>query len=223
MTYNMSPIQAIPLDELDSSLLSSYLAGSQGNIQEVQNYGLYASLLVGSNGDPNGDPTSDIGDVNGEENWATFAWDTNLNGGFDSGTTPVVFDASANGDETLSVEDLPSLSYNAAAIGSISSVVIEAAVEVPAETKWSDITVQFYQGGTDVENLSLSAGPDVNTINTPNAPVASQILTVFPSNPNCDRVVVAASLRMQSPGNHYPPSNGMFGNIYIMGSSKSGS
>jgi hypothetical protein len=215
--YMTAPVQ--PTLDFTTELSSMNLNGVQPTLADIENYGLYASLQVGSNGDPNGDPTSDIGDINGEENWANYAWDTNLDSGFDTGSAPIVFDAAANGDESLSVEDLPELGYTGAAMGDVSSVIIEAAVQIPAETSWSNITVEFWKGGSDVENISIPVGPDVNTIDTPSSPVASQIMVVVPSTPDCDQVIVAGSLRMRSPGIQYPASNAMFGNVFVMGTS----
>jgi hypothetical protein len=176
---------------------------------------------VGSNGDPYGDPTTDIGDIYGEENWAFNTWDSSLSGGFDTSEVPVSFEVASAGNETLNVANADPLTYQTDSIGPISSVVLEAAVQTNAEASWSNVSVEFLQNGSVVEVDNFANGPQVNTVDSGSSNVADQTLTVTPSSPNDDEVIVTGAMRLASPGISYPASQAMFCNIFVNGANAS--
>lgn len=195
-----------------------YMSPVYTTLQDIESYSLDATLQVGGNGNPDGGPTSAIGDVNGAENWANYPWDSDPINGFDTGTVPVSFDDQASGNETLTVASQSPLSYAGAAMGDVSSVVIEAATQIPAQVQWSSLDVEFLQNGSVVQNINIGNGPNVNTINTPSFPVADQTMTVTPQYSNCDQVIVTGNFRMQSPGINAPPATAMYANVFVTGS-----
>ena len=178
---------------------------------------LYASLEVGSNGDPYGYATSSEGDDQGEEAWGFNVWDADGSSNFDSGLVAVQSTGASDGNESLIVGSAAPMSYSGDSFGTIASVQLQAAVEIPAEAAWSDVSLNFYSDGSLVETDNLGVGPAVNTINTPNSPQAEQVLTFFPSHQS-DKVVVTANFRMSAPGTSNPGPIDMFGNIFINGS-----
>jgi hypothetical protein len=201
MSYVMSPIESYLMD--DSS------------------YDTFGNLQVGSNGDAEGDPTSDVGDVFGEENYAYTAWDSDLDGGFDTSNVPIALDVTSDGSESLSVASNAPLTYQTGSIGPISSVVLEAAVQTNATSSWSNVTVTFLKNGSVREVDSIGNGPQVNTVSSGSANVADQTLTVTPSAPDDDEAIVSGVMRMTSPGINYPASQAMFCNIFVKGANAS--
>jgi hypothetical protein len=177
---------------------------------------LYASLMVGSNGQTYGDPTFAIGDDQGEEAWGYRVWDnTPLNGAFDSGLVSFQFAGQSTGDESISVGNGSPVTYSGDSFGTIKSVQLQAGVLIPAEAKFSDLTVKFYSGNSLAEQDSISVGPDANTIQTPATPEAEQVMTISPPNSNCDKVVISGNIRLTAPPGSYPGTNDMFCNIFI--------
>jgi hypothetical protein len=180
---------------------------------------LYATLDVGSDigspGDTTGLPSYTIGDTAGDENWAYYNWDSNLDDGFDTGNAGVMFRGAAGGAESLAVGSGPFLSASTATFGSVGSVDIVATVYITSEVKWSNVTVRFYRAGSLQEIDSVGAGPDVNTTNTPSTPEAQQVLTVTPAVSGCDRVIVTGSLRMTAPAGTNPTASDMSANILV--------
>ena len=179
--------------------MSIVMSAVSATLADDSSYDTYASLQVGSNGDTYGDPTQIIGDVYGEENYAFNTWDSNLAGGFEASDVPVEFDVKSDGSESLYVDNQSALTYQTGDIGSISSVVLEAAVQTNAEAKWSDVTVEFLRNGVVVETVDPSSGPDVNTISAGSSNVADQTLTITPSASNDDEAIVTGSMTMRSP------------------------
>jgi hypothetical protein len=177
---------------------------------------LYATLEYGSNGDPYGDPTYTEGDDQGEENWGFNVWDSDISDGINTGAVPVQFTGLSNGNESLSVgTGATPLTYSGDSFGTIASVQVQAAVQIPASVQWSSLSFNFYTGSTLEESDVFSAGPSVNTINTPNSPTAEQILTVIPTSQSCNKVVVTGTLQMTAPAGTYPGPTDMFSNIAI--------
>jgi hypothetical protein len=177
---------------------------------------LYASLMVGSNGDPNGDPTYAIGDDQGEEAWGYQVWDSrSLNGAFDSGSVTFAFTGKSTGDESISVGGAAPVTYTGDSFGTIASVQLQAGVLIPAEAKLSGLIVSFYSGNTLAEQDIIPVGPDANTIPTPSTPVAEQLMTITPPSSNCDKVVIIGTLRLTAPPGSYPGTSDMFCNVFI--------
>jgi hypothetical protein len=177
-------------------------------------YSLYGSMSVGSNGDPNGDPTMTAGDDQGEEVWGYQVWDSDTSDGFDTGNVPVDFTGDTSGNESLTVGSSGPLTYAGDSFGSISSVQLQAGVQIPASASWSNVVVSFYNGSQLLETDCVASGPSVNTINTPSTPAAEQVLTVIPTAQNATSVSVSGNMRMTSP-NGNPGSADMFCNIFI--------
>jgi len=126
-------------------------------------------------------------------------------------------DAKSDGTEILNVGTQDSLTYQAAAIGSITSVVLEAAVTTNAEASWSNVTVEFLKSGSVVETDTPTSAPDANTINSGSSNVADQTIKFTPTAQNCDEAIVLGSIRLRSPGNNYPGSTAMFCNAFVNG------
>ena len=198
--------------------MSYALSPVDNGIDDFVDESLYASMDVGSNGNPYGDPTFAAGDDQGEEGWGFGVWDSNTSNGFDTGNVPVGFAGASDGNETLEVGQNAPISYAGDSFGSISSVQFQAAVTVPASASWSNVTVDFYDGNKLVEVDSPSAGPAVNTINTPNSPQAEQVLTVSPpAGSNITNVVATGIMRMTAPVGTALGSSSMFCNIFVNG------
>lgn len=201
--------------------MSYYMAPRDDSLMYPTGDDLYANMQVGSDGNTDGDPSIIVGDDQGEENWTWYDWDSSYSGSgssFDSGNVFVNFTASTNGSESLTVGSASPVDYDGDSIDSISAVDIQAAVTVPAEAMWSDITVKFYNGGTLEETIDPPSGPSVNTTNTPSSPQQEQILTVTPDESGITSVSVSGTMRMIAPSTTTPGSTGMFCNIYILGS-----
>jgi hypothetical protein len=197
--------------------MAYYMSPIESTLSSDDSYDAYANLQVGSNGDPSGDPTSAIGDVYGEENWAYNTWDTNVSGGFDTSNVPITFDVTSDGSETLNVGNNSPLTNQTDSIGPISSVVIEAAVQTNATAKWGGISVEFLKNGSVVETDTFASGPQVDTTTSGASNVADQTLTVTPSAPDDDEVIVTGIMRMTSPGISYPAAQAMFCNVFVKG------
>jgi hypothetical protein len=198
--------------------MSYDLSPVDNGIDDFVDESLYASMDVGSNGNPYGDPTFAAGDDQGEEVWGFGVWDSNTSNGFDTGNVAVYFGGASNGNETLQVGGNAPISYAGDSFGSISSVQFQAAVTVPASASWSDVTVDFYDGSQLVEVDNPPVGPAVNTINTPNSPQAEQVLTVSPpAGSNITNVVATGIMRMTAPAGTALGSSSMFCNIFVNG------
>jgi hypothetical protein len=198
MSYNLSPVD--------------------NGIDYFVDESLYASMDVGSNGNPYGDPTFAVGDDQGEEVWGFGVWDSNTSDGFDTGNVPVGFAGASNGNETLQVGSNSPISYAGDSFDSISSVQFQAAVTVPASASWSNVTVEFYDGSELVDAESASVGPSVNTIATPSSPQAEQVLTVSPPvGSTVTNVVATGTMRMTAPAGTALGSSSMFCNIFVNG------
>src|SRR4051794_33907201 len=106
---------------------------------------LYASLRVGSDigadGTTSGDPSYELGDGLGLGRSAFYNWDSDLSNGFDSGLVSVNFRATSSGAESLAVGSGPFITYSGNTFNSIGAVIIDAAVQIPAEVSWSNISV----------------------------------------------------------------------------------
>jgi hypothetical protein len=180
-------------------------------------YDAYANLQVGSNGDTDGDPTSSIGDIYGEENWAFNPWDSDVSSGFDTSNVPIQFDVKSDGTEDLVVGSSDPVTYQTSPIGCISSVVLEADVQTNAEASWSNVTVEFLRSGSVVETDNPTSAPDVNTIGSSSSTMEDQQMTITPTATNCDETIVTGTMRLRSPGISYPSSTAMFCNIFVTG------
>lgn len=200
-----------------------YMSAVESTLNDDSSYDTFANFQVGSNGNPDGVPTYSVGDADGMENWAFNTWDSNLNGGFDTSNVPISFDVTSGGNETLNVGEDDPLTYQTGAIGPITSVVLEAAVQTNAIASWSDVTVEFLQNGSVIETDSIANGPQVDTVNSGSSNVADQICTIIPSSPNADEVVVAGTMRMASPGINSPAPQAMFCNVFVNGANASSS
>jgi hypothetical protein len=185
------------------------------DFQDFGDSSLFASVEPGSNGDTSGDPTYVVGDDQGMENWGFNTWDSDTSDGWDSGTVSVNFTGQSNGSESLSVQSNPAIAYNGDGFGPISSVQIDAQVEIPASVQWSNISVKFYSQGALMETETIPGGPQVDTTSTPDSPQAQQVLTVFPKDSNDDTVVVDATIRMTAPAGTVPGSTSMFAGIFV--------
>jgi len=194
-----------------------YMSLVQSTLPDDSSYNTWANFEVGGNGDPYGDPTYGIGDADGEENWSTNTWDNQFVNGFDTSDVPISFDVTSGGSETLNVEGESPLSYQTASIGPISSVVLEAAVQTNAIADWSNVSVEFLKNGSVVETDNFSVGPQVDTVNAGSANIADQTLTVTPSSPDDDEVLVTGVMRMASPGINFPAAQAMFCNVFVNG------
>jgi hypothetical protein len=198
--------------------MSYFMSPVDNGIDYFPDESLYASMDVGSNGNPYGDPTFAAGDDQGEEVWGFGVWDSNTSNGFDTGNVPVAFAGASNGNETLEVGQNAPISYAGDSFGSITSVDFQAAVMVPATASWSNITVDFYNGSELVENDSIGTGPAVNTINTPNSPQAEQVLIVSPPvGSTITNVVATGTMRMTAPNAATLGSSSMFCSIFVNG------
>jgi hypothetical protein len=198
--------------------MSYVMAAVDNGMDYFPDESLYASMDVGTNGNPYGDPTFAAGDDQGEEVWGFGVWDSNTSNGFDTGNVAVGFTGASNGNETLAVGSNAPISYAGDSFDSISSVQFQAAVTVPASTSWTNISVNFYSGNKLVETDSVGVGPAVNTINTPGNPQAEQILTITPSvSSPITNVVAIGTLRMTAPAGSAFGSSSMFGNIVVNG------
>ena len=197
--------------------MAYYLSPIETTLPDDSYYNTYANFQVGGNGNTSGDPTSDIGDIYGEENWQFYTWDSDTSSGFDTSTVSVAFDVKSDGSEALTVGENGPLTYQTDAIGPISSVVLEAAIQTTAETKWSDVSVEFLKNGSLVETDNAASGVDVNNIGG-SATTADQTLTITPTATDCDEAIVLGTLRMQSPGISYPAGTAMYANIFVNGS-----
>jgi hypothetical protein len=197
--------------------MSIYMAPRDDLLMYPTGDDLYANMQVGSNGNTDGDPSLIVGDDQGEENWTWYTWDES-DSGFDTGNVFVNFTAGTNGSESLTVGSASPVDYTGDSIDTISAVDIQAAVTVPAEASWSDITVEFYNGSTLEQTVDPTSGPSVNTTGTPSSPQQEQILTVTPSESGITSVSVSGTMRMTAGSGVVPGSTGMFCNIYILGS-----
>jgi hypothetical protein len=197
--------------------MSYYMAPLDYDVSSFGSYALYMDVQVGSNGDTGGDPTYDVGDDQGEEAWAYKQWDSNLSDGFDTGDINVQFTGDSSGQESMAVGSDAPIAYSGDSSGAISSVVFQAGVMIPAEAKFSDITVQFWSGTTLRETVSFASGPDANTMNTPATPQAEQILTVTPTFSDCNKVRISATERLRAPAGTFPSSTNMFCDVFVYG------
>jgi hypothetical protein len=129
---------------------------------------------------------------------------------------PVTFDVKSDGSEVLSVGSDDPLTYQTGSIGPISSVVLEAATQIQGQASWSNVTVNFYKGGSLIQSISPSSGPSVNTSSS--STTADQTMTITPTDPSCDEVLIAAAMQMTSTGTNSPSSTAMFCNVFVNGS-----
>jgi hypothetical protein len=180
---------------------------------------LYAKLRVGSDvgadGTTSGDPNYELGDGSGTGGSAFYNWDNNLTDGFDSGSMSVNFRAASSGAESLSVGSGPLITYSGSSFSSIGGVIIDAGVEIPAEVRWSSISVKFYRSGVLQETDLIGVGPDANTVSTPATPAAQQTLTVTSTHSGINKVIVSGTVQMTAPAGTIPGQNDMFANVYV--------
>jgi hypothetical protein len=202
--------------------MSIYMAPMDYQVLYPSGDDLYGNMMVGGNGDPYGTPEFDVGDDQGMENWGFCTWDStwNSNGNtpFDTGSIAVAFSAATDGSESLQVGSNDPVTYTGDSIDSISSVVFQAAVTVPAEASWSGISVEFFSGSTLVETESDLTGPVANTTETPSTPVAEQLMTITPDVSGVTSAIATGTMRLQAPAGTTPGATGMFCNIFIFGS-----
>jgi hypothetical protein len=197
--------------------MSYYMAPLDYSVASFGDFALYMDVRPGSNGDPAGDPSYVLGDDQGEEAWAYKQWDSNLSDGFDTGDVNVQFTGDSSGQESMTVGSDAPIAYTGDSTGNISSVVFQAGVMIPAEAKFSNITVEFWSGSALRETDTIGVGPDANTINTPATPQAEQILTVTPRFSDCNKVTVSATERMRAPAGTVPATSDMFCDVFVYG------
>jgi hypothetical protein len=203
--------------------MSFIMSPIEYTLNEDNSYDAFANLQVGSNGETNGTPTSFIGDADGDENWAYQAWESSSAASFDTSNVSVSFEVMSDGNETLNVGNSSSLTYETGGIGPISSVTLEAAVQVNATASWSNVNVEFLRNGAIVETDSFNTGPQVSTVNSGHSNVEDQTLTVTPSAPNDDEALITGVMRMTAPGINLPAPQAMFCNIFVNGADSSSS
>jgi hypothetical protein len=207
-------------------MASSDMGNVSDTISDIMGYSLYAEAVPGSNGDPNGSPTYDMGTDPSTASYGYNTWDANASydTGFDTGSTGFDLDAnlgSANlgsGSDTLSVDSAGEISYTGSGSQSIGSVKIRAGAQVPGVVSWTNLTIEFYQGSTMADSLTVSQGPAVDTTPSSSSGTAEQILTVTPASSSTayTRVTVVGTIRMQTPAGSMPGPDDLFCQVFVM-------
>lgn len=193
----------------------SYVMALNQPISEESNYAQYGEVIVGSEGDTYGTPDIDTGDNFAESyGYLMFGGDTNQ-GGLDTGILPFGFDGNlATGVDTVQAEQTIVTSQGFPSSAFVGSADVIVGADVPANVSLENIAVNFFQGNT-LEETDTFSGMSVDTTDPSSSGAAEDVLTVVPSAPNDNRVVVTGAFRMSSPDGTYPGPTNIFCQVFI--------
>lgn len=193
----------------------SYVMALNQPISEETNYAQYGEVIVGSEGDTSGIPDIDTGD-NWAQSYGYMMWggDTNQ-GGLDTGILPFGFDGNlATGVSTVQAEQTIVNYQGTPSSALVGSADVIVGADVPAQVSLQNIAVNFFQGNT-LQETDTFGGMSVDTTDPSSSGAAEDVLTVVPSAPNVNRVVVTGAFRMSAPDGTYPGPTNIFCQVFI--------
>ena len=185
-------------------------------IEDISNYALYGEARAGSNGDPYGEPAGVLAsetNANTEQvNWYDFDSD----GGLYTANVAVKLDANlATGQDTWSIaggtDDPVTLAGPSGE--TVDYVELVAGTQVGARVAWSNVQVQFLQGGQVQETVAVGNGPTVDTRST--GGTAEQVETIQPAGSSDDEAIVTGNIKMLCPDGTYPGPDDMFAQAFV--------
>jgi hypothetical protein len=193
----------------------SFVVSMDQNISDVSGYSIYGEAIVGGEGSTWGDPDIDTGTDTSNNSYGYLPWGGNIAaGGLDTGGMGFELDANlATGQDILTVDD-QAITYQGAPSGTVGSVEVRVAADVPATVSLDNISVKFFQGGTLQETESIP-GLKVDTTDPSSSGTAENVLIVTPSSQLNDHVVIAGWMQMKAPDGTYPGSTDIFCQAFV--------
>lgn len=205
-------------------MATSQMGNVSASISNISGFNLYAEAIPGSNGDPSGTQTYDVGtDPDtagcGYNIWDQSVYDGDFADGFDTGQAGFDLDANlGTGSDTLNVAGAGDVAFSGPGTQNVGSVMIRAGARTAGVAAWTNLTVEFYQGGTMVDSLTVSQGPAVDTTSAASSGTAEQIMTVTPASSTSayTRVTVVGTIRMQTPAGTIPGPSDLLCQVFVM-------
>ena len=189
-------------------------------------YSLYAELKVGANGTNEGVSEFAVGSAQGETGFGNTIWDDNVSDGVDSDWVKVKLVADPTG-VTWAVGDRSPVRLTATSVfGDSLSMKVRAAVNGGGrQTSWRDLVVSFY-GSRDSDlsqpaeelNLSSSSTPEASTFGSAPDATDDRVIDIVPDGMNYQKVMLSASVRIESLAGVIPSPDAMFAQVYVYSS-----
>jgi hypothetical protein len=189
-------------------------------------YSVYAELKVGANGTNEGVAEISAGDASGSMGFANTRWDGDLADGVDSDWVQVRLVADPTGVTWTVGDSSPVHLTTSSPLSDVLSLKVRAGVNgADRQSSWRDLVVSFY-GSQDAdlsrpsEQLSLSRAmtPVASTVGEAPDATADRAVDVVPDGTDYHKVMLTASVRIESLAGVMPSPEAMFGQVYLYSS-----
>lgn len=183
-------------------------------LSDIQGYDLISQIRWSFNGDWFGYNEIAVGTSYENESGDHVIWDDNIDDGIDTGWRPIQIEF-GEGPEGMSI-DLDGIVATQAVeyVDGIDYVHIRSAVHSKASMQWSSVTLYFYHDNILTEEIEVS-DVGVDTTDTLWGATEEQIVSIYPSESDNDRVVIVGAVRMVAPEGVLPDAFDIISDVRV--------
>jgi hypothetical protein len=192
-------------------------------VPQYAGYSVYADLKIGSNGNDEGVSELTAADASGAAAYGHTTWDEDVSDGVDSGWVQVQLVAGPSG-VTWTVGNRPPVQVADSVGGEVLSLKVRAAVSgANRQSSWRDLVASFYDSAdADLSQpqeqmmLARSRTPVASTMDAADPTAeADQVTDIIPEGSGYSKMMLTASVRIESLSGIIPSPDSMFGQVYL--------